>query len=562
MLLKEKNKKQTVLQLTALFLVMAFAIVIAACPGDDVGGKQQGEQEIAEIPKNYVSGEDALTWGIEAAPVTLGLTPGNDTTEIKLNWYSNGITNPVAKVRFVKGTFAQGTKLIDPELDNYSSIVDSAVSDASSGNKAHKVTVKGLEPGSSYQYAVSSDGANWSEAYDFKIPAKTGAFKFAVIADPQLTTGNVDTNSRYLQGSTTAAGWLETMSIIVQKGVSFIASGGDQVDKSAGDEAEYNNFFAPDGLRNLPFAPVSGNHDNHLHFNYHYNLPNAQTFEDETVPTAAGRNYFYIYNNILFVVLNTAPYPTASGEKDVTTAKLHTNRFDKTIAAAIAKFPKTGDSNGNNKWDWLIVQHHKSTASVANHIADKDIQAYVEAGFETIMSKYNVDFVITGHDHVYARSWPLEGKDNGKVSVPVKTGGTNDNHEFNNPGKPIYLTFTTASGLKYYQVSSDKTFPYNDNPVNNTEYPYLGNVTDQSGTSSTAVGTAAYKGPPAMLPVSNLAFVQPWIPSYCIVEVDGKTIKFSTYAIATVAGNHTEGTTEAFSFNKDEPYDWVRVTKN
>ena len=503
---------------------------------------------IDAAPKNYATGDDALLWGTSAnaSVLTLGLTPGNDTTEIKLNWYSSGAaSDKVAQVRFIRGTLSQGYELIMQEE------ATASVAAASSGFTQHKATVKGLKPGASYLYAVSSNGTDWSATYDFKVPA-TGAFKFAVIADPQLTTGNIDVNSRYpATGTTTAAGWLETMQKIVAKGVSFIASGGDQVDASSGNEAEYTNLFAPVGLRSLPLAPVSGNHDNHLHFNYHYNLPNAQTFANETTGTEAGRNYFYLYNNILFVVLNTAPYPGSTSA-----AQPNVERFNQTLTAAKAAHA--------GKYDWLIVQHHKSTASVADHLADRDIQYYVEAGFEKVMSEQKVDFVLAGHDHVYARSYPLEGKDGGKVSVPDTTANVDGKapNTYTNPGKPIYLTFTTGSGLKYYAVSSDPTFNYNNTLYvkDNAVYPYLGAVTDAAGTSSTYFGSTAYMTDKKM-PVSNAAFVQPYIPSYTIAEVNGKTIKFSTYPIATKSGTNP-GVTTPYSFDADIPYDWVQVTKN
>jgi len=513
-----------------------------------------------EIAINYVSGTDALGWGIatQANVATLGLTPGNDTTEINLNWYSSGPqAGKVTQVRFIRGTFTAGTELIEKK--------NGTVTPASAGNNAHKVTVTGLRPGSSYQYAVSSNGTDWTNAYDFKVPAATGAFSFAVIADPQLALTAWDNNNRYspdISGAVTnktGRGWLDTMEKIVAKNVSFIASCGDQVDvTNNGNEAEYTLFFAPPGLRSLPLSPVPGNHDAHTLYNYHYNWPNPQKFADETVAVEAERNYFYLYNNILFVVLNTAPYPVSynnTTDPVYSNAQANVDRFDATLTTAKAVHPK---------YDWLIVQHHKSTASVADHLADVDIEAYVRCGFETVMTKHKVDFVLAGHDHVYARSYPLEGKDDGKVSVPDKTKGTNNNHEFTNPGNPIYMTFTTGSGLKYYQVSSDTQFPYTNTLYvkTNATYPYLGEVTDTQGTSSTYYGSTAYMTD-KKLPVSNAVFVQPYIPSYCIAEVsaDGKSIKFSTYPIITKSGTDT-GAAAPYSFDANTPYDWVQVTKN
>ena len=564
-------------KLTVLLLIvgLAFAFVAGACGDDPLGGSipdltpEDDDTDKGDLTKalsdpvedpnvplvNYISGPDALSTGIEFTPLTLGLMPGDTTTEINLNWYSAGTpAGKVAQVRFVRGTFASGRGLIE----------ETGAVDTAAGNTSHKVTVQGLWTGASYQYMVSSNGEDWSPAYDLKVPSIVGAFRFAVASDPQLTTGSIDVNSRYpAVGTTTAAGWLETMTKIVAKNVSFIAFCGDQVDASNGNETEYTNFFAPPGLRNLPFSPVSGNHDNHLHFNYHYNLPNVQTFETETVATAAGRNYFYLYNNILFVVLNTAPYAPGTNTNQnnvfsVADATPHITRFRSTIQEAKTKFA--------GKYEWLIVQHHKSTASVADHLADRDIQGYVEAGFEKLMSDENVDLVIAGHDHVYARSYPLRGRDNGYVSVPIKTGfPAASGSTWTNPGNPIYFTFTTGSGLKYYAVAPDPTFNYTSSLYvqNNTAYPYLDAIDASMGAGqekSTKVGSSDYLTK-NYLPVSNAAFVQPYIPSYTIVDVNGKSITFKTYAITTKTGTNP-GVTTPYSFDENTPYDEITITKN
>jgi hypothetical protein len=553
----KKLKKLPVLQAAVLLLAMAFAIVVTACPGDDPGGKDPDQGGQQETTKDYISGPDALNWGISTSAnvATLGLTPGKDTTEINLNWYSSGNqANKATRVRFIRGTLSAGKQLIQ---------VTGTVA-ATSGtpvSTAHKATVTGLIPGESYKYAVSSDseGTNWSDAYDFKVPA-AGPFKFAVIADPQLHATSWDQFNRYtpVGGGKTAEGWKETMAKIVNAGVSFIASGGDQVDTTGnsaagGSEDEYIDLFAPPGLRSLPLAPVSGNHDRHLIYNYHYNWPGQATINPETTPwdsVDAGRNYYYLYNNILFVVLDTAPYPNSTSAAAPFIAK-----FKEVIEAA-----KTANAG---KYDWLIVQHHKSTASVAVHLADTDIQYYVEAGFEKLMSDQGVDFVLAGHDHVYARSYPLQGKDGGQVSAPDKTKSSPDGHTVTNPGNPIYLTFTTGSGLKYYSVYVDKEFPYaSANPklyvINNTTYPYLGELVT-SDFSSTKKGSDDWLD--GYEPVSNAAWVQPYIPSYCITEVNGKTITFRTYAIATKTGT-VEGAERPYNYNENTPYDWVTVTKN
>jgi hypothetical protein len=560
MLLK-KTKKQSVLQFAALLLVAAFAIVAVACPTDEAKGNP------GETKTDYTTD---LTWGTSFTPSTLGLTPGNTTTELYLNWYSAGApANKVAKVRFIEGTKEAGTALIE------ATGAVSAANTPTTSNTAHKAKVTGLKPGASYVYSVCTDDTNWSEMYNYKAPA-AGAFKFAIVADPQLTKGNVDPDSRYKVNTTTAAGWVETMGKIVAAGVSFIASGGDQVDATTnGDEVEYENFFAPTGLRSLPFAPVPGNHDRHNPFIYHYNLPNLQTAAANLTFSSSGNgtgaattpeialvnmgNYFYRYNNVLFVVLNTAHYPNSTAN-----AAPYIEFFRATLTAAKTAHPA-------NTYDWLIVQHHKSTASVGDHAADWDIQWYVEAGFETLMSEFNVDFVLAGHDHVYARSYPLRGMDGGKVSVPDTTKNKASGSTWTGVSDPIYLTFTTGSGLKYYSVAADKTYDYNNTlyvkaPNPNPNYPYLGTTTD-GGNTSTFKGSNDYLN--GHLPVSNAAYVQPYIPSYGIVEVNGRSITFSTYPIATVDSVTDKGSNtgrawtgaDPWSFNANTPYDKITVTK-
>jgi predicted phosphodiesterase len=395
--------------------------------------------------------------------------------------------------------------------------------------------------------------------YDFKVPPATGTWTFAVISDPQISQTTIDNTNRYDKSANNATAWLATMEKVVAKNVSFIVGCGDQVDSTSTTTAnnEYPLFFAPSGLRSLPFAPVIGNHDTAnssnsiAHFRYFFNRPNDQS-GSSTNQNEYG-NYYYRYNNILFVALNSSAYPTS-----VSTATPYITRFSNTIDAA-----KTAHAG---KYDWLIVQHHKSTASVADHCGDADIQYFVEAGFEKLMSDKNVDFVLAGHDHVYARSWPLQGLDGGKVSLPNKTA-PGPNNTFTNPGNPIYLTFSTSSTIKYYYVSADKTYPYSSATFDgagygggNTKYPYLGAGTD--GTVNLAGGTAYKQG---NLPVSNATFVQARIPSYAIVEVSNdlggqKSITFKAYPIVTRSGQDS-GATQPYNFNENTPFDTVTVTK-
>jgi len=335
--------------------------------------------------------KELISQELEFIPDMLGLTPGSITAEVNFAWYSESGEKSFVRV------FENG-KLVAAER---------GISGVASENKYfHKATVKNLKPNTVYTYKISNDSSKWSPEYKYKTP-QIEKFKFAAVGDPQLTTGEQDGSSRWFSSNRSVAeGWKTTVEKIKAANVDFILSLGDQVDEGS-NEKEYENFFAPLALRNIPLAPSVGNHDRHYIFQYHFNLPNEQNFSAENYG-----NYFYLYNNILFVALNTSAHPASVEE-----AMPYIEMFDSTITAAKTKF--------NGKYKWLMVQHHKSTRSVASHLEDPDIQHYMEAGFEKLMEKHNVNFVLAGHDHVYARIY------------------------LNNI---YYITFTTASGLKYYDL--------------------------------------------------------------------------------------------------------------
>jgi hypothetical protein len=367
---------------------------------------------------------------IEFVPEMLGLTPGSTIAEVNFAWYSDNGKNSFVRVT-KNGTIVSTERGISGA--------------ASEGKYFHKATVKNLKPNTEYAYSVSNDSSNWSIEYKYKTP-QTKTFKFAAIGDPQLTTGEQDPSSEWFSSDRSVAlGWKTAVKKIAAANADFILSTGDQVDGGS-NEKEYENLFAPPELKSIPVAPTLGNHDRHQIFQYHFNLPNEQKFSAENYG-----NYFYLYNNILFVALNTSAW-VASVEE----AMPYIESFDATLAAAKTKY--------SGKYKWIIVQHHKSTRSLAVHVADSDIRHYVEAGFEKLMEKHNVDFVLAGHDHIYVRS---------------------------NLGNIYYITLTTASGLKYYDL--------------------LNRANDQ--------------------PLPANAYAQNKIPGYAIFEVNGNSISVSAYEV-------------------------------
>ena len=359
-------------------------------------------------------------------PEMLTLAPGATIAELRLAWYSDSAaTNNKSCVRVYN---TSGTVVAEKDTTM-------SRNGATVGKRYHKIAVTGLAPNTEYKYSVSNNGTDWSNRYDYKTP-KAGAFKFAAVGDQhqigaprviQIEGSNFTINDNAIEV------WGQTLNKIAAHGVDFIAGVGDQVDSSTYDnlsgERGYANFFAPPQMKRIPYAAAMGNHDIDSAFFLHFNLPNYTggnapwTYDLQARKTVINGNYWYLYNNVLFVVLNTSMfYPS-----DLAGAQSSVERFDATFTSA-----KTAHAG---KYDWIIVQHHESTRSVGSHAEDNEVQLNKEAGFETLMDKHGVDIVVAGHDHVYVRPKPMKG---GIAATDGK--GT------------IYITLTAAASPKFYPI--------------------------------------------------------------------------------------------------------------
>ncbi|MCL2032100.1 MAG: bacterial Ig-like domain-containing protein [Methanomassiliicoccaceae archaeon] len=432
-------------------------------------------------------GESGTIAGTFAAE-TLTLTPGSTERDMNFTWYSDREDASASAVQITKtSSLVNGQFPADGVIT-----VTGTFGDASSGKSWHKAGVTALELDTEYAYRVSNDGTYFSEIYTFRT-ASAGNFQFIAVGDPQLAN-NQDSDS-INPVTTTAAGWQNTLSLISQyfPDARFMAGTGDQVD-TATNESQYTNYFAPEQLRSLPVAPSVGNHEGTAgNFGWHYNLPN------ETSGSYFG-NYWYTYNNALFVVLNTAPYPANQNDLNQ-----YIPVMDATLKAA---------TDANPDAAWIFVQHHKSTASPASHQTDADVLVWTPA-FNALMDKYGVDFVFAGHDHVYSRSWSILGGE--KVE-----GIDYSLDNVTNPAGTIYFTLSTASGLKYYDFRT--TAPGNPAWVSGNDGLYFedkNGVRDLSGIT----GKPWY---------TNIG-IQVKVPQFTVVDVTADSVTVTTYRTDTMA---------------------------
>ena len=464
----------------------------------------------------------------------LTLTPGRTTSEIGVTWHGASEDGVSGRVKY-----APKAEMIDHEFPSSAEVVDAISTDAYTGRVSHKATLTGLSPDTEYVYTVSGNGTDYSRSFTYKTPA-TGNFSFVAVGDPQLTDTGVTppddeavppTPGGYMEknhNKTTVWGWLETVNALLRDvpDVGLIISSGDQADRNLiGGNPEgrldehmpkYANFLAPDALRSLPFAPAVGNHEarSNLSFLYHYNLPNQVIVpEANRVITSesarSGResmqimqnlgHYYYLYNNALFVVLNSS-----ARVDDINQANAMAAIFDGVLSAATTAYV--------GQYDWLFVHHHKTTVGLADHAADTDIQYYVEAGFELLMLQYGVDVVFAGHDHIYSRSLPVQassavGNINGVAFDRSKTG------DINQGDGTVFFTMNSSSGQKFYEEFVPAI-------TNNGDYPYLMDGT--RGSAGLMAGT---------LPWSINVYHQEYKPMFLGIDVADSVITIKAYEV-------------------------------
>ncbi|MDR1811588.1 MAG: metallophosphoesterase [Candidatus Fibromonas sp.] len=438
----------------------------------------------------------------------LGLSPGATTASLNLNWISTNTASKGGAQALVSLYNASGTL-----IETFSG----KTATHTSGKRHHKATITGLTPNTNYKYSVSNNGTDWSYEYNYKTPPSGNVFTIAVVADPQITDGDQDKNTDpKANPNTVAQGWKETVEKIAETDATFIVSAGDQVDAATYTESQYVKFFTPDALRSLPLAPIVGNHDLHTQFFNHFNMPNMTSTSSEVY--SGGGNYYYLYNNILFVAFNTGSYPNTLKDAENYVAK-----YKKTMDAAKAAH--------NGSYDWLIVQHHKSTTSISSHACDKEMEYYVKAGLEKLITDSGVDVVITGHDHIHVRSHLMKWDAAKGHSVRSTDKGA------------VYLTLSTASSVKFYPAffilepgSNEYVSDYTE------EHPVLVDLTKgwkEFGKVRGSIGSVTGTVNPNKVPLSvdfyvkgknSYDFMPNYTSNYTLFEVNGKTIKVKTYA--------------------------------
>lgn len=334
----------------------------------------------------------------EAIADQVVLSFGKDETERNLAWFSE--YSAAGEVRLAEaGSVVNGS--FPSEYKSFSAT--SKASTGESGKYAKAATVTGLRENTRYAYVIAV-GDSLSDIYYFNVGSFED-FDFVYIADPQLRTTD------------DAGVWSDALGKITNDlGADLIVSGGDQVNTAT--STELYDAFITEELSCVTFAPSvgPGHEDSSPLYKEHYNLPNLSS---KYGSNSTSSNYYYVYNNVLFMNLNSSDQSAFSN-----------GEHEAFIRETMAENPDV---------DWNIVVTHYSLFTTGLH--GEEMLEYRKT-FAPKLTELGVDIVLSAHDHVYARSHLMDGLE---LSGDLVVGDT-----AYAPDGTLYVGSNSCTGTKLY----------------------------------------------------------------------------------------------------------------
>lgn len=381
----KKTKRAAV---SAMAMALAFGTVFSAYAGAPADGKTEAARFAADngLTTDWESWKTAWE-NIKNDWTQVSLTPGTNETEMNFAWYSK-TENAVLKVgrkadlSDARTTTVKGTEIVkDSQGTQYYSC---------------KTTITDLEAGT-YYYQIDN-----REAVKFEVQNADDGFSFIFVGDPQIGSSNElkgkDTEEFYQAQSDAVMSdtfnWNYTLTQALSKSpnASFVLSSGDQIQTTAAkapnkdvtnSEIEYAGYLSPAILKSLPVATTVGNHDaDNPNYTYHFHTPNSSDLGSNDV---TGGDYWFTYGDALFMMLNTQDTNVAEHKQF--------------IEEAVAQNPDC---------TWRIVTLHQDIYGSAEHSNEPEI---TNLRYQLIpyFEENDVDVVLTGHDHAYTRTQILKG---------------------------------------------------------------------------------------------------------------------------------------------------------
>lgn len=356
-------------------------------------------------------------WSSVEAQAGIVMFPGADDSQRNFSWYSDDESTPEILIS-LNSDMSNAEKFTGYSVETYS------------GNYANKVTVDSLESGKTYYYQCVSGNFS-SEIYSFETDADS-SFTAMFVTDVHVSYD--DKNPDHLPE--TAYNFDFTVNKALEKNddISLILSAGDQA--SEGLQCEYIGFAATPNLKSIPVATTIGNHDRKgVDYKTFSNMPNQQ---EMTVSSYVGSNYYFVKNNVLFLVMDSNNSSTVDHRKFVKQAV---------------------KDNPDVNWKVMMFHHDLHGGRIPRRESENELLRILWA---PIADEFGIDLVLMGHSHYYTVSNVLY---NNKTVSELTNGGSVTDPEgtvymvsgsINRPRDDADISLGENVGIEY--LTQDKIF--------------------------------------------------------------------------------------------------------
>lgn len=318
------------------------------------------------------------------------VTPGEDaSTCVTINYHTN---YPDTYIQFTEVTHPTCIHhLRKPVCELWSTKGIENTSDSSTFYTNERyvchVTLKDLKPGEEYFFYImtESDPQKESRYFHFTTANKKKEWNFVAFTDFQSVPNSITHQL------------IRNMKEIGNNPPLMVCSG-DMIDV-AGWEDSWTWLLDNDAFRDFVYASSPGDHAywadakdrKYPQYTEAHTFNHLFHFPQNGAEKSKNTSYYFYYNNALFISLDMNNSNISRGEK-----------FDDQARW----FQHTLDSL-KGTYQYLIVLMHKSV--YGSSIIDSNVGKYIRPQWSPIFQKYNVDLVLSGHDHVYSRTNQING---------------------------------------------------------------------------------------------------------------------------------------------------------
>ncbi len=274
----------------------------------------------------------------------------------------------------------------------------------------HSAVFEDLTPNTLYAYRVGDGDQHWSEWIQFRT-AKSGYARTQFVYFGDAQNDVLEHWSRVIR-----------MAYQTAPDASFVIHAGDLINTAHRDH-EWAEWFKAGGFIHSQWTaiPVVGNHEFQrihdseprqlsLQWRPQFTLPAVENLDEKLHETV----YTISYQDIDIIVLNSTDM-----------LEEQTPFLEKVLRESTAK--------------WKIITCHHSVFSPAR---GRNFQ-FARDNWKPLLDKYNVDLVLNGHDHTYARG-----------HIPVRNADATEEGGLGT----VYVT--SVSGPKQYEIDNEQMKSY------------------------------------------------------------------------------------------------------